>query len=105
VAWQADILGRTVVLPSQGDNRSFGGGGAASSSRQASVNVGSLLGVSWRAKQWVMLANKPYRTVRPLRTQHCGAQGKELEQHGTESTHGTNSTKAVTRETRPPLKA
>ena len=34
-------------------------------SRQVSINVGSLLGVSWRAKQRVMLANKPCRTVRP----------------------------------------
>jgi len=40
----------------------------------------------------------------PPRT-HCGAQGEELEQRGTEAMLGTNLTKAVTHKTRPPLKA
>ena len=70
----------------------------------SSINVSSLLGASWRANQRGMLVNKPCCTAGPPRT-YCGAHGEELEQRGMEATLGTNSTKAVTRKTRPPLKA
>jgi len=108
----SSILGRPWLCLRM-ETVNVGGGGAASSDSHIQMLAASLMphqapqrkhcGAPGEQISGTCEQTSPAVLSAPPRT-HCSAHD-ELGKHGMEATHGTNSTKAVTRKTQPPSKA